>query len=123
AIAESNVGQWNVSIDDLPRDRIDSVRANYIRHSVAYESRVSRRIRRFGCRGSKIAGAFQGGGNACAAQECARGLAQSRVGKEEKGLVLLDRAAEGGAELVTMIRRLGQSGSPVIGVEQVIFHE
>jgi len=41
AVAEGNVGQGNVVIDDLPRDRINSVRANYIRHSVADEGRVS----------------------------------------------------------------------------------
>src|SRR5258705_524332 len=41
AIGKANVGQRNVAIDDLPRDRINSVRANYIRHSVADEGSVS----------------------------------------------------------------------------------
>src|SRR6267142_1770782 len=64
AIAEGNVGQGNVGIDDPPRHRINSVRANYIRHSVARERPIVSGIGRFGCRGSKIAGAFKGGGNA-----------------------------------------------------------
>src|SRR4029453_10492396 len=77
AIGEGNVGQGNVSIDDLPRNRINSVRANYMRHSVANERRVGGGIGRLGCRGCKIAGAFQGGGNAGAAQKRTRYLAQS----------------------------------------------
>ena len=117
AIGESNVGQRNVGIDDLPRHWINSVRANYIRHSVADEGRVSGGIGRFGCRGSKIAGAFQGGGNAGAAQECAGCLAQSRVGEEEESLVLLDGAANRGTELVAMKGRAGKLRAPVIGIE------
>ena len=103
---EGNVGQRNVVIDDLRRHRIDSVGADHIRDAVADERRVGRGIGRLGRRGSKIAGAFQGGGNAGAAQECAGGLAQSRIGDEEEGLVVLDRTADSAAKLVAMKRRL-----------------
>src|SRR4030095_14281568 len=63
AVWEGNVGQGNVGICDRPRGRSVSLAANYVSDSVADECRVSGRIGRFGCRGSKIAGAFQRGGN------------------------------------------------------------
>src|SRR6185369_10434836 len=37
AISVDNIGQRNISIDDLPRDRIHSVRTNYVLHAVADE--------------------------------------------------------------------------------------
>src|SRR5258708_15510704 len=123
ASAERNVGQGNVGVDDLQRHRIQTVGADHVRDAVADESCVSGGIGGLGRGSREVAGAFQGGGNAGAAQECARCLAQSRVGDEEKSLVVLDRTAEGGAKLVAMKRRLGQSRSPVIGIEQRIAHE
>src|SRR5213080_925372 len=104
ASAEGNVGQGNVVVDDLHRHRIQTVGADHVRDAVADESCVSGRIGGLGRGSREVAGAFQGGGNAGTAQECARCLAQSRVGEEEEGLVRLDRAADGAAKLIAMIR-------------------
>src|ERR1700681_4572721 len=81
--AEGNVGQGNVGIDDLHCHRIQTVGADHVSDAVADESCVSGGIGGLGRVSREVAGAFQGGGNAGAAQECARCLTQSRV-REEK---------------------------------------
>jgi len=71
----------------------------------------------------KIAGAFQGGGNAGRRSEMSSlsGAVPSR--EEEEGLVLLDGAAEGGTELVAMKGRAGKLRAPIIGIENRVADE
>src|ERR1051325_1343201 len=106
AIGQRKVGKWDVVVDDLHGHRILTVGADHVRDAVADERPVSGRIGGLGRRSREVAGAFQRSGHPSAAQECTRGLTESRIGKEEKRFVFLDRAAESSTKLVPMKRRL-----------------
>src|SRR5207253_7270007 len=110
-------------VDDLHRYRIKTVRTDYVSDAVADESQTVLRIDGLGPGGREVSGPFQGGGNDGAAEKCARCLAQSRVGEEEKGLVVLDWTAKGGPELIAMKGRPRQCRSPVIGIEYGVAQE
>src|SRR5213080_2906334 len=71
AIAERNVGQGNVAVDDLHRHRIQTVGADHVGDAGADERCVIGGIGRLGPGSREVANAFQSSGDASAAQECA----------------------------------------------------
>src|ERR1051326_4020418 len=77
AIGQRNIRRWDEVTDDLHRHWIHTIRTDHIRDAVADERCVSSRIGGLGRGSCEIADALQGGGNASAAQECARRLTQS----------------------------------------------
>src|SRR6267378_3678720 len=121
--AAGNVGSGNVVVDDLHRHRIETVGADYVGDAFAGECQTGGRIDRLGPGGAEVADTFQSGRNDGPVQKCVGRLAQAGIGEEEEALVVLNGAADGAAELVTMKGRPGQLRAPVIGIEHGVAQE
>ena len=119
-------------IIEYPRcDRIDTIWTNNVLDTEARKHRSSSkasprcRILWFSTRTRlpEITHAFQCCRHDRSVHEGACDLSQAGVRSEEKGLVFFDRAADRAAELIAVIRRCWQCGSPFICIEHVITNE